>query len=319
MAQATQIKAVVVDPESPERLVLRPVGAPSPLPSEALVRVAAVSLNRGEVRTAMAAAAGWRPGWDLAGTVERPAADGSGPPSGTRVVGLLPFRAWAELAAVPTLALAELPASVTFAQAAALPVAGLTALHALEQGGTLLGRRVLVTGASGGVGLLAIQLARNAGARVVGLLRREAHADAVRAAGAHEVVVGEPVAAAAHGPYHLVLESVGGGTLGAVLGMLAADGTCVTLGVSESESVTFDARSFRSAGSVRLYGLTLMHELRSEPASVGLTRLAGMVADGRLRPQIDIETSWTEIATVARQLIERGYAGKAVLRVAEAS
>ena len=71
---------------------------------------------------------------------------------GARVVGLLPSGAWAELVAVPTNSLAELPESVSFELAATLPVAGLTALYALETGGGLIGRSVLVTGASGGAG-----------------------------------------------------------------------------------------------------------------------------------------------------------------------
>ncbi|HLE43823.1 MAG TPA: alcohol dehydrogenase, partial [Methylomirabilota bacterium] len=143
-------QAVVVDPETPGRLVIRPVPEPVPDRGEAVVRVRAISLNRGEVRRAGMAAAGWRPGWDLAGEVERAAADGSGPRPGARVVGLLPEAAWAERVAVPAHALAELPDPVTFSQAATLPVAGLTALHALARGGLLLGRRVLVTGATGG-------------------------------------------------------------------------------------------------------------------------------------------------------------------------
>ena len=75
-----QIRAVVVDTNAEERLVVQNVPAPSPSPSEALVRVAAISLNLGEVRRSMTADTGWRPGWDLAGTVEKAAADGSGPP-----------------------------------------------------------------------------------------------------------------------------------------------------------------------------------------------------------------------------------------------
>ncbi|MBI3966733.1 MAG: alcohol dehydrogenase, partial [Chloroflexi bacterium] len=89
-------RAIVVDPSAPGRLVLRAVSPPSPVPAEAVVRVAAISLNRGEVRMSTFAAAGWRPGWDLAGTVEQAAADGSGPAVGARVVGLLPSGAWAE-------------------------------------------------------------------------------------------------------------------------------------------------------------------------------------------------------------------------------
>src|SRR5579871_440141 len=140
-------RGVVVEPSSPGRLVLREVPEPTPAPSEALIHVAAVSLNRGEVRRAMNAEAGWRPGWDLAGVVQRAAADGSGPPEGARVVGLMQSGAWAQLAAVRTDWLAELPDEVSFEQAAALPVAGVTALRALELGGFVLGKRVLVTGA----------------------------------------------------------------------------------------------------------------------------------------------------------------------------
>src|SRR5437667_9624071 len=164
--------AVVVDPDAPGRLVIRSVPEPTPDRGEAVVRVRAISLNRGEVRRSGMAAAGWRPGWDLAGEVERAAADGSGPRAGARVVGLLGEGAWAERVAVPTHALAELPDKVTFSQAATFPVAGLTALHALAKGGLLLGRRVLVTGASGGVGDFAVQLARRAGGPVTASGRR---------------------------------------------------------------------------------------------------------------------------------------------------
>src|SRR5436305_14787927 len=96
------IRAVVVDPEAPDRLVLREVAGPKPAPSEALVRVAAISLNRGEVRRVQMAAPGWRPGWEIAGTVEQAAADGSGPQVGTRVVGLLPVAPCAEVGRLPT-------------------------------------------------------------------------------------------------------------------------------------------------------------------------------------------------------------------------
>ena len=306
-------RAVVVDPDAPGRLVLMPVDDPAPDRGEAVVRVHAISLNRGEVRRSTMAPAGWRPGWDLAGTIERPAADGSGPAAGARVVGLLPEGAWAERVAVPTHALAALPDKVTFAQAATFPVAGLTALHALAKGGLLLGRRVLVTGATGGVGDFAVQLARLAGAHVTGTARRAEQGAAVRGLGAHEVVVGDAIPASPK--YDLIVESVGGRTLGTALAALARGGVCVTLGVSAGSEVTFDARSFFISGCSTLYGLYLFTELGAEPASVGLKRLAGLVADGQLMPHISVERPWTEIGKVAEDLMARRFPGKAVLSV----
>jgi NADPH2:quinone reductase len=308
------MRAVVVDPESRARLSVAEVEKPEPGPSEALVRVAAVSLNRGEVRRAEAAEPGFRPGWDLAGTVERPAADGPG--EGARVVGFLPSGAWAERAAVPTNALAELPDGVSFEEAATLPVAGLTAMYALDKGGNLLGKDVLITGASGGAGQFALQLARMSGTRVVALVRRPEHDALAREAGAHEVAVDENGAAAEdYGPYHLILESVGGEVLGNVLPTLAPEGTCVSFGVSGGTEVTFDAQELYRTGGAKLYGFILFHEVIARPASAGLARLVKLVDDGRLKPSIEVEAPWTDVGEVAARLIDRGYTGKAVLHV----
>jgi NADPH:quinone reductase len=312
------IRAIVADPALSERLVLREVEAPSPLSNEALVRVNAISLNRGEVRNAMNTTTATRPGWDLAGTIERAAADGSGPHTGARVVGLLGSGAWAERVAVPTHALAELPEQVSFAQAATLPVAGLTALWALEKGGGLIEHPVLITGASGGVGLFALQLARLAGARVVGAFRQADYEAAVREAGAHEVVIGEELApAGAFGPFHLILESVGGASLGTALTLLTPQGTCVLFGVSSGAEATFSPGLFFRTGGTTLYGLFVFDEIRRQTAGQSLARLARLVGDGRLHPRIEIEAPWTQVADVARQLMDRRYPGKAVLYVAQ--
>ncbi len=229
----SKIQAVLVDPDTPAHLSLGEKNELDPTPNEALVRVRAISLNRGEVKRAQGAKSGFNPGWDLAGTVEKAAIDGTGPPEGARVVGFLASGAWAELAAVPANSLAELAEGVSFEAAATLPVVGLTALYTLERGGLLSGRSVLVTGASGGAGQFALQLARDPGGRVVALVRRGEHEALVREAGAHEVAVGERGAAAKeHGPYDLILDSVGGQVLGDALAMLATGGTCVSFGVS---------------------------------------------------------------------------------------
>lgn len=310
-------RAVVVDPEAAGRLAIHEVEALTPADSEALIRVCAISLNLGETRRALTMSdAGARPGWDLAGIVERAAANGSGPQVGARVVGFVPSGGWADLVAVPTHSLAELPASVSFAQASTLPVAGLTALYALERGGFLLGKSVLVTGASGGVGHFGCQLARAAGAQVIASVRRPARVAAVKAAGAHEVVVGADLETAkALGPYDVILESVGGRSLTNALGMIAKDGVCVLYGVSESPDVSFEARQFMTIGGVSLYGLILFHEVKRKPASHGLSQLLRLVEDGRLTPPIEVEEPWTKIADVAQRLYNRQIPGKAVLIV----
>ncbi len=310
-------QAIMVKQAASGKLVISDVEMPTPLPFEALVRVTAISLNRGETRRAMQAEDDWRPGWDLAGVVEQAAANGTGPSSGTRVVGFLPSGAWARYATVPTRSLAALPEAVTFAQAATLPVAGLTALHALTKRGLLLHRRVLVTGATGGVGDFAIQLARLAGARVAAAVRRPEQAALVKQVGADDVVVGEDIAAfEQYAPYDLVVESVGGQTLAAALAVLAKDGVCVSLGVSAGSETTFDVSRFFRTGRTTLYGFILFDELDTEPAAVGLAHLAGLIAEGKLQPTISVEAPWTQIADVARQLLERRYPGKAVLHVA---
>ena len=186
--------AVVVDP-TPRPA--RPPPGPRPHPRRGEPRrVRAISLNRGE--SAPPCRRGLAPRWDLAGHVER-AADGHRTQVGARVVGLLPEGAWAERVAVPAHALAELPEKVTFSQAATFPVAGLTALHALSKNGPLLARRVLVTGATGGVGDFAVQLARLGGAHVTAIARRADQVPALRQLGAHEVTVGDEI------PPHQVL------------------------------------------------------------------------------------------------------------------
>lgn len=311
------IRAVVVDPEIPERLALKEVEAPQPLPSEALVKVDSISLNRGEVLGAMHFGAGWRPGWDLAGTVIQQAANGSGPKVGTRVVGGLGFGAWAEQVAVPTSDLAEIPEKVSFAEAATLPVAGLTALRALEKGGLLLNKRVLITGSTGGVGLITHQLAKLNGAFVVGQVRQESNVALVREAGADEVVVGEDVSAAgAFGPYELIIDSVGGKTLETTLLQIAPGGSCVMIGWSASPKVTIDvSHLIRITGRTTLYGMNAGTELNSQNRAQDYARLVQLVADRKLKTYIEVEASWHQIGSVAQRLLQRQFTGKAVLHI----
>jgi NADPH:quinone reductase-like Zn-dependent oxidoreductase len=313
------MQAIVIDPQSPQRVGFRTLEPPAPRAAEALIRVRTISLNRGEVVYRVQGEAGTRLGWDLAGVVEQQAAEGPGPARGTRVVGLLPSGAWAEQAAVPANALAELEPSVTFAQAAALPTAGLTALAAIGHGRSLIARPVLVTGASGGVGLIACRLASLAGARVVGQVRQSRSAPLVREAGADHVVVDESIAAAApFGPYHLIVEQLGGRALAEAMTQLAPAGTCVSAGVSIGPAgyeVPVDMARMRRAPGACLRFLNLYQELGQEPASLGLQRLVRLVGNGKLTPHLGVEEDWREIGKVAQALLDRRFPGKAVLHI----
>lgn len=309
-------KAVFAGTTVPGHFEWRETDMPAPGAGEALVKVAAISLNRGEVRrgTFQYETPG-RIGWDFAGTVERAAADGSGPKAGQRVVGVLFNHAWAEHLAVPSASLAVLPDAVSFADAATLPVAGLTALHALTKGGSVLGRKVLVSGATGGVGSFAVQLAHLSGAHVTAAIRSAEDEGMVRALGADAAAVGPDLSAAKpQGPYDLIIESVGGPSLGAALNMIAPYGTCVTFG-AETPEATFNSRNFFFQGSVTLYGLIVFQELIREPAGIGLARLAALVAQGRLKTSVEVEAPAADIAGVAAKLLAREYNGKAVLHL----
>lgn len=310
------MRAYRVEPKQAERLVLTTAPEPVPLPHQALIAVKAVSLNRGEVRMALAGERAWWPGWDLAGIVERAALDGTGPVEGTRVVGLVKSGAWAERVVVPTDLLAALPEEVSFAQAATLPVAGLTALHALGKRGSLRARRVLVTGASGGVGDFAIQLARLSGASVTASIRRAEQVAFVERAGATHVALGESVGQAAKpfGPFDVIVESVGAQTLGEAMTLLAERGICVSIGVSAGQQTTFDANAYYSIGGNSLYGMFLFDELKwVETGAHGLARLVQLVAQGKLTPAISVEAPFSELPRLAQQLQDRAYPGKAVL------
>lgn len=289
---------------------LAEVPDPEPRPDEALVEVHAISLNRGETRRLEQLEPGSVTGWDLAGTVRQSAKD-SGPPEGARVVGLKNTGAWAELAAVKLEHLAELPDGISFEQAATLPVAGLTALRALEIAGFVLGKRVLVTGASGGVGRFAIQLAKLGGAHVTGIARRteglnELGADEVKA----EIDLEGPL-------YDVVIDGVGGPVLGSAIQRVAPGGTLVSFASTVTEPVSYPSRElFARAPGARLYGFYLFAELdHTRSGSADLRRLADLVAGKRLDPQIDLTLSWSDAAQAIEALLDRRVNGKAVLTV----
>ena len=311
------MRAVVVDPDAPGRLGIGEVEAPTPESAEAVVGVKAFSLNRGEVNFAQSKPAGARIGWDVAGVVEQAAADGSGPRVGSRVVGFLPAaNGWAESVAVPTGYLSTIPDDVGDVDAAALPVAALTALYGIERGSRLLGARVLVTGASGGVGLFACQLAKQMGAQVVAQLRDDAQRQVLEQLGVDEVVIDDKgEALAKRGPFRLIFDGVGGAVLSHTLPRLTTGGTAVLYGVTAAPNAELNLGAMLGSGNASVQGFNLYHEARMEPAGRGLGRLLELVRTDRLKTFVERTGDWTKVGDAAKDLLERRFRGKAVLEI----
>src|SRR3984885_2294666 len=306
--------AVVNTPNGSAPVELRQVPEPTPGPHDALVAVQAFSLNRGELPSFVNNEEDWIPGQDVSGIVLQQAADGSGPSAGARVVALTDEFGWAERVAVPGHRMAVLPDNVSFAQAATLPVAGLTALRTLRHGAPLLGKRVLITGAAGGVGTIAVQLATRMGARVTAVVGRPERAGGLKELGAAEIVQGID---SAQGRFALILESGGGASLAKAIQIIDAKGTVVVYGNSSGDATTVSFADFRSAPNSRVQSFSYFTSEAEERFAPDLALLVSLIADGSLKPQIGAERSWRDILEVADQLRNRRVWGKAVLRVEE--
>lgn len=305
------VKALVSADNSKPAAKLAELDDPTPNTDEALVEVRAVSLNRGEVKGLPLRDPSRPNGWDLAGTVKTAATDGSGPAAGTRVVGMVfPQGAWAELVAVPTVTLAEIPDTVSFEDASTLPVAGMTALRALEKAGFLVGERVAITGASGGVGRFAIQLAKLSGAHVTAFARRP---DGLAELGADVI---EPRLEPEGEPFRAILDAIGGETLGNAIQRVCPGGTVISFANTVQENVTYPTRAlFGASPGASVYGFMLFNELRRNDNSGtrDLERLAGLMASGRLETSIDLRLPFAQGQKAIDGLLNGDIKGKAVL------
>ncbi|AGL15360.1 NADP-dependent oxidoreductase [Actinoplanes sp. N902-109] len=297
----------------PEVLTVTDAPEPQVLPTEVLVRVAAIGLNPLEprLREGEFPLLGQPPfvlGWDISGVVEqaatwrfRPGDEVFGMPLFPRAAG-----AYAELVASPALHLVRKPASLSHVEAAALPVAGLTAWHGLvDLAGVAAGDRVLIHGGGGGVGHLAIQLAKALGAYVVttaGPGKREF----VEGLGADEVIdyTAADFAEAVSG-IDVVLDTIGDDTAGRSLRVLRPGGHLVTA-VAEGDA-ELTAR-FEAAG-MRFSGIAV------DPDPVGLRGLVDLVEQGKLRVHVQQTFPFDRVAEAHRLLEEGHLRGKVVLTV----
>jgi NADPH:quinone reductase len=302
----TTMRAYVGTPAGPE---LRRVPDPQPAPDETLVQVEAFSINRGELGLFARRPEGWRPGQDIAGRVLAPAADGSGPDAGARIVAMVDSGGWATRVAVPVERLAPLADTVEAERAAGFGVAGLTALRALRRGDGLLGARVLITGASGGVGTFAVQLAASGGAEVTALTGSHRSVD-LKALGAQQVITSPDEA---DGDFDLVLESVGGETLLAALRRTAPRGHLVILGSSSGDPAPITISSFRPHAHQTVHPFWVYGS--GEPVGEDLADLVRLTARGLLDPVVGWAGSWDHLDRAMQALHDRRVAGKAILRV----
>jgi NADPH:quinone reductase len=302
--------AVVNTPNGAAPVELREVPEPEPASNEALVEVQAFSLNRGELRLMQTRPEGWRPGQDISGVVVKAAANGSGPVAGTRVVALTDNAGWAQRAAVPAHRMAALPDNVRCEDAASLPVAGLTALRTLRHGAPLLGKRVLITGAAGGVGHLATQIAARSGAHVTAIVASPERARHLRGA---DVIIRS--IDQTQDRFALILEAVGGVSLVEAIARIEAKGTIVIFGNSSGDPSQISFRDFAEHPNARIQTFSYFTSEAEERFAPDLAWLVSLVADGSVKPQL-VEQSWRDLAKIGPQLRDRRFPGKAVFLVA---
>lgn len=298
----------------PEVLEVAEVARPAPLPSEIVVRVVAIGLNpvEGIIRAGLFELLGKPPfilGWDVSGVVEEVVPGVTRFAPGDEVFGM-PFfpragSAYAEFVAAPSRQFARKPASIDHVGAAALPLAGLTAWQSLVDTAEVRpGQRVLVHGAGGGVGHLAVQIAKARGAYVVGTASAGKH-DFVRGLGADEVIDYRAVDfAQATGEMDVVFELIGRDYARRSIPVLRPGGLLVSA-VERSDAAL--AAEVTAAGR-RFAGITV------EPDHVGLDGMARLVDDGKLRPHVQEALPFDEVGR-AHKLFDTNLTGKLVLTV----
>ena len=265
------------------------------------------------------------PGLECAGRIAAVADGVEGWGVGTRVMALLAGGGQATRVAVPAGQLMRLPENLSAVQGAALPEAGLTAwTNLVPEGGLVAGEVVLVTGASGGVGSFAVQLARELGGRVIAAARDRGRLERLRQLGTEELVTdGEGLAdrvrdATGGRGADLVLDLVGGARLPEHLAALRTGGRLVLLGLLAGHSAELDLRALLRR-RLRIIGSVLRSRSRDEKARLvaGFAAFAlPRLAAGRLRPVVDRVLPHAEAAEAYAALAAGGVFGKVVLEMA---
>jgi NADPH:quinone reductase-like Zn-dependent oxidoreductase len=299
----------------PEVLRLVDAEQPSPIPTELLVEVHAAGVNPVDWKTrngrGAAGACGPPPfilGWDVAGVVEEVGRGVTIFAPGDRVFGMPWFPraagAYSEFVTAPSRQFARMPAGMSFEEAAALPLAALTAWQALVDTARVSeGDTVLINGASGGVGHLAVQIAKAREARVIGTARAENH-DFLRELGADDCVDYRQVELRdAADNVDLVLDFVGGDASLAALDTIREGGLLVSVPSGASEEATTEGER----RGIRVTGILV------EPDGHALGEIAKL--GGRLKVHVDRTFPLEDAAQAHERLEAGGVRGKLVLSV----
>ncbi|QFG23987.1 NAD(P)-dependent alcohol dehydrogenase [Actinomadura sp. WMMB 499] len=307
----------------PDVLTLKDIDEPEIGRDEVLVRVRAASVNPADWRRlgadpklARLSLGLRRPrpglvlGSDLAGTVERVGDDVTSLAPGDEVFGEVSLGSFAEAVAVPQERLALKPGRLTFEQAASVSMAAITALQGLRDTGRIsAGQRVLINGASGGVGTFAVQLARAFGAEVTGVCSTR-NVELVRSLGADDVVdyTSEDVADRKD-RYDLLMDIVGDRSLAALRRLLTSRGTLVIVGgvAAPRHGLLGPAGQVVRGAMVAPFVRRRIGSVSWKPNSADLRFLAELMEKDEITPVIDRTYPFTEIPDALRYL-ERGHA-----------
>jgi NADPH2:quinone reductase len=272
----------------------------------------ASSVNRGEIRGAANQPPGTVIGWDVAGDVVAVGEGVTGFEVGERVLAVAPTGgAFAEVVTVPAAWTTPLPLAADPVLASTLPVAGITAMNILRLARVHAGDRVLITGAAGGVGQLAVQLAVDAKATVTGQASSEQRAAAVRELGAEPLLHpgdGSPVP----GEFDVVLDGIGGPMLGPLLRATVLGGRVVVYGNSANAESTIRVEDFYPK-AVTIYGFRVFQSVPSEQGVKDMATLAEQLVAGRLRITVQDTAPLTDALRLIRDLYDRKVTGKVVI------
>lgn len=323
-----RMRAIVADRYgSPDVLRLEDVERPAPDDDEVLIEVEAASVNAADWHVLRAdpplvRLMGFgllRPknailGGDVAGVVEAVGDDVTLLERGDEVYGDLSdsgLGSFAKYVCAPEDALAPIPSRLTFEEAAAVPLAGITALQGLRRGGLRGGQQVLITGASGGVGTFAVQIAKASGAEVTGVCSTE-KVDFVRSVGADHVVdYAREDYTDREGHYDLLLDAGGYRSIREARRALRPDGTHVFVGGSTRR--TFEAMLLGPLLSMG--GGPTTRSLIAEPTREDLVELSDLVEAGDVTPAIDRRFPLEEVPDAIRYLEAGTVRGKVVVTV----